>query len=168
MKIYGVTEIARALGKEPDLVSKWYNRGKLPAPDGVISAGPVWLAKTIEPVIERGGPEPRPPGGRVQEFKVTARVTPGRYPQVTDERRRRFEQSMGSLDRGLNKTRTSVKWKSDGTALVVMGGVGIHEESAETGVKGIIMRRAQYDAEMGIDEVAVVSTEHVGEWPVLR
>lgn len=52
MTLYGVKEIAQALGVRPDTVSQWLARGKLPAPDQRLSAGPVWLAATIEPWIE--------------------------------------------------------------------------------------------------------------------
>jgi len=66
VKVYGLTEIARALGVDPMLVAKWRERGKLPPADAELSVGPVWLAGTIEPLIENGGPD-RKPRGRRQE-----------------------------------------------------------------------------------------------------
>ena len=64
MRAYGLTEIARALGVDPVLVAKWRERGKLPPADAELSVGPVWLADTIEPLLESGGPgrEPRSRG----------------------------------------------------------------------------------------------------------
>ena len=58
MKVYGITEIARALDTDPGLVGKWRERHKLPAPDAELATGPVWLADTIEPLLAAGGPEP--------------------------------------------------------------------------------------------------------------
>jgi predicted DNA-binding transcriptional regulator AlpA len=52
MKLYGVKEIAEALGVRADTVSQWILRGKLPEPTERLSAGPVWLASVIEPWIE--------------------------------------------------------------------------------------------------------------------
>lgn len=62
MRVYGIAEIARALGTDPGLVGKWRERHKLPAPDAELATGPVWLAGTIEPLLEAGGPEPKAPG----------------------------------------------------------------------------------------------------------
>lgn len=53
MKLYGISEIAAALGQPPDKVSVWKSRGKLPAPDVVLQMGPVWTAKTIGPWIRK-------------------------------------------------------------------------------------------------------------------
>ena len=58
MKVYGISEIARALDADPGLVGKWRERHKLPAPDAELATGPVWLAGTIEPLLAAGGPEP--------------------------------------------------------------------------------------------------------------
>ncbi|HSR85804.1 MAG TPA: hypothetical protein VLM11_16645 [Streptosporangiaceae bacterium] len=80
IKVYGITEIARALDAEPGLVGKWRERHKLPAPDAELSTGPVWLADTIEPMLEAGGPEPKAPGQRLSKYRVVARMTAGLHP----------------------------------------------------------------------------------------
>jgi predicted DNA-binding transcriptional regulator AlpA len=51
VKLYGVAEIARALGTRRQTVAMWRSRGRLPPPDAVLASGPVWLASTIEPWI---------------------------------------------------------------------------------------------------------------------
>jgi hypothetical protein len=43
VKVYGITEIARALDADPGLVGKWRDRHKLPAPDAELATGPVRL-----------------------------------------------------------------------------------------------------------------------------
>lgn len=52
MKIYGLTEVAQALGVSPNVVRQWHKRGKLPEPTARLSAGSVWVAKDIEPWIK--------------------------------------------------------------------------------------------------------------------
>jgi predicted DNA-binding transcriptional regulator AlpA len=54
MKLYGIAEIAQALGVSRGLVAQWYRRGKLPEPDARLAMGPVWTAATIEPWIRQG------------------------------------------------------------------------------------------------------------------
>ena len=53
MTIYGVTEIAQALGVSPDLVRKWRERGKLPEPSAELTAGYVWQGTEIEEWIRQ-------------------------------------------------------------------------------------------------------------------
>lgn len=62
VKLYGISEIAQAIGAERKTVSQWYARGKLPPPTEVLAAGPVWTAKAIEPILRDGGPAPRAAG----------------------------------------------------------------------------------------------------------
>lgn len=49
--VYGIAEIAQAIGANRHTVAKWNERGKLPDPDDRLASGPVWLARTIEPWI---------------------------------------------------------------------------------------------------------------------
>ena len=49
MKLYGIAEIAQALGIRPGTVSLWRHRGKLPEPDVELAMGPVWTEATILP-----------------------------------------------------------------------------------------------------------------------
>jgi len=51
VKLYGVAEIAMALGVDRRKVAMWRTRGKLPPPTQVLSTGPVWTAADIEPWI---------------------------------------------------------------------------------------------------------------------
>lgn len=52
MKLYGIAEIAAALGVSRGLVAKWNERGRLPEPDQRLAAGPVWFEKTIAPWLK--------------------------------------------------------------------------------------------------------------------
>jgi predicted DNA-binding transcriptional regulator AlpA len=52
VKLYGVREIAEALGVPRATVSQWLRRGKLPKPDQSLKSGPVWSARRIESWIE--------------------------------------------------------------------------------------------------------------------
>jgi hypothetical protein len=56
MTLYGIAEIARALGVSRGLVAQWHKRGKLPEPTARLASGPVWTARTIEPWIRRQRP----------------------------------------------------------------------------------------------------------------
>lgn len=52
MKLYGVQEIADALGVPRGTVSQWLKRGQMPEPDARLAMGPAWTAKRIEGWIE--------------------------------------------------------------------------------------------------------------------
>ena len=51
-EVYGVAEIAEKLGVARQVVAKWKYRGKLPAPDEVLAAGPVWLSASLREFFE--------------------------------------------------------------------------------------------------------------------
>jgi len=51
-RLYGVTEIAKAVGAKPNTVYQQYRRGKLPQPDAELAMGPVWMGRRIERWIE--------------------------------------------------------------------------------------------------------------------
>jgi len=51
VNLYGIAEIARALGCSRALVAQWHRRGKLPEPSARLSMGPVWSGRRIEPWI---------------------------------------------------------------------------------------------------------------------
>src|SRR5260221_9532806 len=87
LKVYGITEIARALDADPGLVGKWRERHKLPAPDAELATGPVWLADTIEPLLAAGGPGPKAPGKRLRKIEVTTPITARLHPKLTNPRR---------------------------------------------------------------------------------
>ena len=50
-RLYGLGEIAAAIGERPGTVSAWQSRGTnaMPPPDQRLSSGPVWFGATIEP-----------------------------------------------------------------------------------------------------------------------
>jgi len=52
-ELYGLREIAEALGTDPAKVRVWKQRGHLPKPDAELAMGPVWFAATIEPWIKK-------------------------------------------------------------------------------------------------------------------
>jgi hypothetical protein len=53
-KLYGIAEIAEALGLTRQAVTVWRKRGSwgLPEPDAELSSGPVWQGETIEPWLK--------------------------------------------------------------------------------------------------------------------
>ena len=110
MKVYGIAEIARALDTDPGLVGKWRERHKLPAPDAELATGPVWLAGTIEPLLAAGGPAPKAPGQRLRKFRVTARMTAGPYPALTNDRRSHFQAAIAATHRTGYLKPPAVQW----------------------------------------------------------
>jgi predicted site-specific integrase-resolvase len=52
MTLYGVQEIAQALGVPRATISQWLRRGKMPEPTGRLAAGPVWTERVIGPWIK--------------------------------------------------------------------------------------------------------------------
>jgi hypothetical protein len=75
------------------LVAKWRERGKLPPADAELSNGPVWLAETIEPLLEAGGPERRS-RRRSGTYEVRALVALGRFPVLDTAAKQRFDEVM--------------------------------------------------------------------------
>src|SRR5438067_1569327 len=55
-RVYGVAEIAQAVGISRDLAAQWHRRGKLPPPTDRLATGPVWTRDAI--VGNRRGPRP--------------------------------------------------------------------------------------------------------------
>lgn len=53
-ELYGIAEIADALGQPRQLVTVWRRRRTraMPEPDAELASGPVWLGRTIEPWID--------------------------------------------------------------------------------------------------------------------
>lgn len=51
--LYGIYEIAQALGVSRAAMAQRRVRGKLPPPTAVLSMGAVWRAEDIEPWIEQ-------------------------------------------------------------------------------------------------------------------
>lgn len=47
MKVYGIAELAEALGVARNTVAQWHRRGKLPEADQVLAMGPIWFAPTV-------------------------------------------------------------------------------------------------------------------------
>lgn len=48
-----MAEIAEEIGVSRMVVAKWKYRGKLPAPDEVLAAGPVWLSASLSEFFEK-------------------------------------------------------------------------------------------------------------------
>jgi hypothetical protein len=156
MKVYGITEIARALDTDPGLVGKWRERHKLPAPDAELATGPVWLADTIEPLLAAGGPEPRTPGQRLRKFKVTARMTAGPYPALTNDRRSFFQAAIAATHQP-GSPEPAVRWDMLDEATVTMECEAHEPSAAAETVRSIIRKNAELVAHIGVREIEIIS-----------
>lgn len=58
LDIVGLAELAGLLDVDRALVRQWYHRGRLPEPDAVLAATPVWRVATIQ----RWRPQPSTQG----------------------------------------------------------------------------------------------------------
>jgi hypothetical protein len=48
LAIVGLVELADMLSQDRQTIRQWYHRGKLPTPDALLAATPVWRVSTIE------------------------------------------------------------------------------------------------------------------------
>jgi hypothetical protein len=162
VKVYGLTEIARALGVDAVLVAKWRERGKLPPADAELSVGPVWLAGTIEPLLESGGPD-RKPRRRPGTYEVEALVKLGRFPAIDTAAQTRFDEVMaGGQNRGIGNP--GVVWETTLRACVTMGCVAADDDEAFDSVKSMIMRRANNVALVAVEDVERVKVTRLADW----
>lgn len=157
MKVYGITEIARALDTDPGLVGKWRERHKLPAPDAELATGPVWLAGTIEPLLAAGGPEPRVPGQRLRKFQVTARMIAGLYPALTNDRRSSFQAAIAATHRSGDLKPPTARWDMLDEAVVTIECEAQEPSVAAETVRSIIRRNAELVAHIGVREIEIIS-----------
>ena len=155
VKAYGIAEIARALGEDPGLVGKWRERHKLPAPDAELATGPVWLAETIEPVLAAGGPQPKAPGRRLRKFEVTARMTAGLYPSLTNAHRSHFQAAIAATHRTSDLRSPTVLWDMLDEAIVTIECEASDSSAAAETVRSIIRRAAEFVAQIGVREIEV-------------
>jgi hypothetical protein len=155
LKAYGIAEIARALGEDPGLVGKWRERHKLPAPDAELATGPVWLAETIEPVLAAGGPQPKAPGRRLRKFEVTARMTAGLYPRLTNDHRSNFQAAIAAAHRTSDLRSPTVLWDMLDEAVITIECEASDSGAAAETVRSIIRRAAEFVAQIGVREIEV-------------
>jgi hypothetical protein len=155
VKAYGIAEIARALGEDPGLVGKWRERHKLPAPDAELATGPVWLAETIEPVLAAGGPQPKAPGRRLRKFEVTARMTAGLYPRLTNDHRSNFQAAIAAAHRDSDLRSPTVLWDMLDEAVITIECEASDSSAAAETVRSIIRRAAEFVAQIGVREIEV-------------
>jgi hypothetical protein len=156
VRVYGIAEIARALDADPGLVGKWRERYKLPAPDAELATGPVWPAETIEPLLAAGGPEPRAPGQRLSKFRVTARMTAGLYPALTDQRRSSFQAAIAATHRTGYRNPSAVQWDMLHEATITIE-CEVHDRSAAADtVRSIIRRNAEFVAHIGVRDIDIL------------
>ena len=156
MKVYGITEIARALDADPGLVGKWRERHKLPAPDAELATGPVWLAETIEPLLEAGGPRPKASGQRLRRFEVTARMTAGLYPGLTDARRSNFQAAIAATHRVSYLNPPTVRWDMLDEATITLEREAHDQSAAAETARSIIRRNAELVAQIGVREIEII------------
>lgn len=101
MHLYGIAEIASALGARPATVAQWHRRGRLPQPDEMLAMGPVWYGSTIRPWIEKERI-------RIQEFGLEK-----------SEARQRLE-SIGQRGREAGAATLEVLGELAGVALLIL------------------------------------------------
>ncbi len=157
MKVYGIAEIARALDTDPGLVGKWRERHKLPAPDAELATGPVWLADTIEPLLEAGGPKPQAPGQRLRKFQVTARMTAGPYPSLTNDRRSHFQAAIAATLRGGDLRPPTVRWDMLDEATITIDCEAHEASSAAESARSVIRRAAEFVAHIGVRDIEILA-----------
>jgi hypothetical protein len=157
VQVYGIAEIARALDTDPGLVGKWRERHKLPAPDAELATGPVWLAGTIEPLLAAGGPEPKAPGQRLRKFHVTARMTAGLYPALTNERRSHFQAAMAATYSTGYLRPPAVQWDMLDEATVTIECEAHEPSAAAETVRSVIRRNAEFVAHIGVRDIEIIS-----------
>jgi hypothetical protein len=81
--------------------------------DAELSAGPVWLAGSIEPLLENGGPARKPRGRRSGMYQVQALITLGPFPAIDAPARQRFDEVMvGGQNCGIGQL--GVAWQAPG------------------------------------------------------
>ena len=156
MKVYGITETARALDADPGLVGSWRERHKLPAPDAELATGPVWLAETIDPLLEAGGPQPKAPGQRLRKFEVTARMTAGLYPSLTNARRSNSQAAIAATHRTSYLKRPTVRWDMLDEATITHECEAHDRSAAAETVRSIIRRNAEYVAQIEVREIEII------------
>jgi hypothetical protein len=156
MKVYGISEIARALGEEPGLVGKWRERHKLPAPDAELATGPVWLAETIEPLLAAGGPEPKAPGKRRRRFRVAARMYAGLYPRMDNARRSSFQAAIAATHRTGYLAQPEVVWDMLDEAAITMECIAADSAEAAQTVTSVIRRNAELVAQIGVRDIDII------------
>lgn len=157
MKVYGIAEIARALGTDPGLVGKWRERHKLPAPDAELATGPVWLADTIEPTLAAGGPEPKAPGQRLRKFQITARMTAGPYPGLTNAHRSNFQAAIAATHRTGYLEPPAVRWDMLDEATITIECEAHDPSAAAETARSIIRRSAEFVAHIGVRDIEIVN-----------
>jgi hypothetical protein len=150
LKAYGIAEIARALGEDPGLVGKWRERHKLPAPDAELATGPVWLA-----VLAAGGPPPKAPGRRLRKFEVTARMTAGLYPRLTNDHRSNFQAAIAATHRTSDLRSPTVLWDMLDEAIITIECEASDSSAAAETARSIIRRAAEFVAQIGVREIEV-------------
>jgi hypothetical protein len=162
MKVYGLTEIARALGVDAVLAAKWRERGKLPPADAELSVGPVWLAETIEPLLESGGPDRRP-RRQAGTYEVHAMVKLGRFPALDTAAQQRFDAVMvGGQNHWIGKP--GVVWQGPLRAIVTMGCMAADDDEAFGTVRSMIMRRANNVALVAVEDVEQLAVTRLADW----
>jgi hypothetical protein len=162
VKAYGIAEIARALGEDPGLVGKWRERHKLPAPDAELATGPVWLAETIEPVLAAGGPQPKAPGQRLRTFEVTARMTAGLYPHLTNDHRSSFQAAIAATHRTSSLRSPTVLWDMLDEAIITIECEAHDSSAAAETARSLIRRAAEFVAQIGVREIEVTEISPTG------
>ena len=55
LKYYTQQDIAKLVGVSRETIIRWWQKGKLPAPDAMVGQNSAWLASSIDAWIADGG-----------------------------------------------------------------------------------------------------------------
>ena len=163
VKVYGLTEIARALGVEAVLVAKWRERRQ---------AAPSRCRTVQRPCVAREGRSSRcsqaadPIEGRDGDpvpTKSERSLPSAGIPPLDAVAQQRFDEVMvGGQNRGIGHP--GVVWQGPLQAVVTMGCVAGDNEEAFNSVTSMIMRRANNVAFVAVDDVEQLAVTRLADW----
>ena len=113
-------------------------------------------------LLAAGGPEPKAPGQRLRKFQVTARMTAGPYPGLTNDRRSNFQAAIAATHRTGYLKAPAVRWDMLDEATITIECEAHEPSTAAETVRSIIRRNAEVVAHLGVREIEIISISPTG------